>query len=67
MFYIYIKSNIISFFIYSILTLRPFPMCNTLDSFAIITGTTDKVLLAPSKLAVQLIAQEEPAEERPEI
>lgn len=45
----------------------PLPTCKTLESLAIITGTTERVLEAPEKLAVQLIAHEEPAEERPEI
>jgi len=32
-----------------------------------ITGTTERVFEAPEKLAVQLIAHEEPAEDRPEM
>lgn len=66
MFYIYIKSNIYIIF-YSIATLRPLPTCNTLESFAMITGTTDKVFEEPEKFAVQLIAQDEPAEDKPEM
>ena len=57
----------IFYFIYSIAILRAFPTCKTLESLAMITGTTDRVFEAPEKLAVQLIAQDEPAEDRPEM
>ena len=58
---------IIFYFIYSTEIDLPFPTCNTFDNLAMITGTTDKVLEAPEKLAVQLMAQDEPAEDNPEI
>jgi len=53
--------------IYSTYIARPLPMLRTRDSLAIITGTTKTSLAVPENSQVQLIAQEEPEEERPEI